>query len=45
LTAVVHPERLPFARRQSVELTLQRNAGGEPLLDFGESIFGGEVQR
>ncbi len=38
-------ERFTLARRESVELTLQRETGGEALLDLGESIFGGEVER
>ena len=37
-------ERFTLAGRESVELTLQRKTGGEALLDFGESIFGGEVE-
>ena len=38
-------ERFTLAGRESVELTLQRKAGGEALLDFGESVVGGEVKR
>jgi hypothetical protein len=38
-------KRFTLAGRESVELTLQRKAGGEALLDFGESVFAGKVER
>lgn len=42
-----HPqlERFTLPRRECLELTFQRQAGREALLDLGEPIFGGEVER
>jgi len=38
-------ERFTLARRESVKLTLQGQTRGEALLDLGEAVFGGEVER
>ena len=38
-------ERFTLAGRESLEVTLQRNTRGKALLDFGEPIFSGEVER
>jgi hypothetical protein len=38
-------KRFTLAGRESVDLTLERKAGGEPLLDFSEPIFSGKVER